>query len=880
VGNDRVLIGACRDDTGATDAGAAYLFSSDGALLITFTNPTPAVGDQFGISVAAVGNDRVLIGAWLEDTGAASAGAAYLFSANGTLLTTFTNPTPAVSDYFGISVTALGRDHVLIGAYQDDTGTTDAGVVYRFGTDGTLLTTFTNPTPAVSEYFGYSVAAVGNDRVLIGAYGDDTGAESAGAAYLFTLDTFTPGLVADAVRAGSITSTSLALGAVGTDQLADGAVTADKVATVSNPFVVTIANPTPAANDNFGASVAGVGTDRLLVGAYLDSAGAISAGAAYLFSTSGSLLTTFTNPTPAAGENFGISVAAMGTDRVLIGAQFGDGGAPDVGAAYLFSVSGALLTTFNNPTPAPADHFGFSLAAVGSDRVLIGAYQDDTGAGDAGAAYLFRTNGALLTTFTNPAPALLDHFGNSVAAVGTDRVLIGAWKDDSGATDAGAAYLFSTSGALLTTFTNPAPASNEHFGFSVAAVGSDRVLIGAFGDANNAGAAHLFSTNGALLTTFTNPTPATSDFFGYSLAAVGTDRVLIGAYLDDTSAGDAGAAYLFSTNGALLTIFTSPAPAANDFFGYSVAAVGTDRALIGAFRDGTSGGNAGSAFLFGIEAFTPGLIADGVNAGSITAASLEDGAVTISKLDPLIGVWTRTGDSVFRPAGNVGIGTTTPSFPLHIAADEPVMLLHDTGSDSTQSGYVGFRNSSFTETAWVGYGSPGSPDFSIVNARSGGDIVLLPFSGNVGIGTAVPNAKLSVNGTANNATGAWGVFSDRRLKENIEPMAAGSLDRLLQLKGVTYDYNRPELREGYEGTRRGWIAQEAEQVFPEWVSETSDGMKMLTPVGFNALAVEALRELRSEKDAAVEKLKAENAELKQRLDKLERRMSGKNRGRQ
>jgi len=86
---------------------------------------------------------------------------------------------------------------------------------------------------------------------------------------------------------------------------------------------------------------------------------------------------------------------------------------------------------------------------------------------------------------------------------------------------------------------------------------------------------------------------------------------------------------------------------------------------------------------------------------------------------------------------------------------------------------------------------------------------------------------------------------------------------------VTYDYNRPELREGYAGTRRGWIAQEVEQVFPEWVTEASDGMKMLTPVGFNALTVEALRELRSEKDAAVEKLKAENAELKARLEKLE-----------
>lgn len=36
--------------------------------------------------------------------------------------------------------------------------------------------------------------------------------------------------------------------------------------------------------------------------------------------TSAPLLTTFTNPTPANAEQFGQSVAAMGGDRVLIGA--------------------------------------------------------------------------------------------------------------------------------------------------------------------------------------------------------------------------------------------------------------------------------------------------------------------------------------------------------------------------------------------------------------------------------------------------------------------------------------------------------------------------------------------------------------------------------
>jgi hypothetical protein len=171
--------------------------------------------------------------------------------------------------------------------------------------------------------------------------------------------------------------------------------------------------------------------------------------------------------------------------------------------------------------------------------------------------------------------------------------------------------------------------------------------------------------------------------------------------------------------------------------------------------------------------------------------------------------------------------------------------------------------------------------------------LVIDTSGQVGIATDTPTATLSVNGAANNTTGTWGTFSDRRLKKNIEPMTAGSLDRLLRLEGVTYEYTRPELRKDYAGLYRGWVAQQVEEVFPDWVSEAPDGMKMVTPVGFNALTVEALRELRAEKDAQIkardaeigklnEKLEralqrkdAENADLKQRLEDLEKRMNDK-----
>lgn len=373
-----------------------------------------------------------------------------------TLLATLTNPTPAAGDAFGYSVAALGSNRVLIGAYMDDAGASDSGAAYLFSTSGALLTTFTNPLPTVAAHFGVSVAGVGTDRVLIGADQGNVGAWLAGVAYLFS----------------------------------------------TNGTLLTIfTNPTPADGDRFGASLAAMGSDQVLIGAYLDRSVSSHAGTVYLFRTNGALLTTLTNPTPAAYDYFGWSIAAVGSHAILIGASGDDTSASDSGAAYLFSTNGTLLTTFTNPTPVANDQFGYSVAALGADRVLIGARYDNTGASYSGAAYLFGTNGVLLTTFAKPTPAALDYFGRSVAVVGTDWVLFGVPGDNTGAEDAGAAHLFNTAGTHLRILANPTPAYDDRFGFSVSAVGSDRVVIGAYFDdtsAVNAGAANLFSIQPAL----------------------------------------------------------------------------------------------------------------------------------------------------------------------------------------------------------------------------------------------------------------------------------------------------------------------------------------------------------------------------------------------
>lgn len=82
-------------------------------------------------------------------------------------------------------------------------------------------------------------------------------------------------------------------------------------------------------------------------------------------------------------------------------------------------------------------------------------------------------------------------------------------------------------------------------------------------------------------------------------------------------------------------------------------------------------------------------------------------------------------------SNRIGVGTTTPSKPVHIRQTDPVLILQDSDGNVTQSGYLGFWNNNGTETGWVGFGTPSSPHFSVRNSRTGGSIQLQPGPGGV-----------------------------------------------------------------------------------------------------------------------------------------------------
>jgi len=137
------------------------------------------------------------------------------------------------------------------------------------------------------------------------------------------------------------------------------------------------------------------------------------------------------------------------------------------------------------------------------------------------------------------------------------------------------------------------------------------------------------------------------------------------------------------------------------------------------------------------------------------------------------------------------------------------------------------------------------------------------------------DGSLTIYGAATKpGGGSWSTLSDRRAKTSIEPIRAG-LEHLLQLRGVTFEYAHPAAVGQLPGVQLGMVAQDVEQVFPSWVDTGADGYKRVTFRGFEALTVEAMRDLHDQLVTAshesltrIADLERQNAELRQSLEAL------------
>ena len=206
--------------------------------------------------------------------------------------------------------------------------------------------------------------------------------------------------------------------------------------------------------------------------------------------------------------------------------------------------------------------------------------------------------------------------------------------------------------------------------------------------------------------------------------------------------------------------------------------------------------------------------------------------------------------------GNVGIGTTSPDFPLTVQGNvdgDAFKLRSSTGADKW---HLCLRGATTGDLNFV---ESGVADYRLY----------LKAGGNIGIGTNTPGARLEVNGGIK-CIGAVNTSSDARFKLNLQPLTR-ALNQTVRLRGVSYDWNRASFPDkGFDDRRQlGFIAQEVREVLPEVVTEDAHGY---LSIGYSAIIpvlAEAVKELNAKHDAALQQKDAEIAELKKRLAEVE-----------
>jgi Chaperone of endosialidase len=273
-----------------------------------------------------------------------------------------------------------------------------------------------------------------------------------------------------------------------------------------------------------------------------------------------------------------------------------------------------------------------------------------------------------------------------------------------------------------------------------------------------------------------------------------------------------------------------------------------------------------------------------------------------------LALWTGGSERMrIDSSGNVGIGTSSPSFKFDLQGGRSVL------SANSEQYALGLRYNVATNGVWLG--SPSSNAFAVYGF-GGGEYMRIDSSGNLLVGTTGAGGKLTVNadtstvagnkvaifsstysgGDSNyevlalikyanstattnifqrfyinqgangsgqiNANGAnaaaFGSFSDARLKENIVDLEP-QLANILALRPVEFDYIESE----GGGHQIGFIAQRHQKIYPDTVGDRGDGM--LTITGWSKTEARLVKAIQ-EQHALIQELSAKVAELESKLN--------------
>lgn len=152
--------------------------------------------------------------------------------------------------------------------------------------------------------------------------------------------------------------------------------------------------------------------------------------------------------------------------------------------------------------------------------------------------------------------------------------------------------------------------------------------------------------------------------------------------------------------------------------------------------------------------------------------------------------------------------------------------------------------------------------FTISNASNNTFLLADASSSAFQLTDGAGNTTVSIDAAFGNATFAGTVTesSDLRLKSNVVTLS-NALDNALALRGVSYKW-KDETKS--QDTQIGLIAQEVEEIYPEFVRTDDEGMKSVNYSQMVAVLIEAVKEL----NAKIEVLESENSELRAQADDI------------
>ena len=203
----------------------------------------------------------------------------------------------------------------------------------------------------------------------------------------------------------------------------------------------------------YGCDISG---DYMIGGAPQDDEGGSAAGAAYIFKRSAGSWkqTAKLVASDAAASDQAAEFCEISGDYAIFGVYSKNS---NTGAAYIFKRDTGAETwsqqaKLTASDAQSSDGFGWGVSIDG-DYAIVGAYGEDTGAGQAGAAYIFKRSG---TTWSEEAKIQADnndtsgdYFGYDVTISG-DYAAAGAIYEDTTASEAGSVYIFKRSGTSWT----------------------------------------------------------------------------------------------------------------------------------------------------------------------------------------------------------------------------------------------------------------------------------------------------------------------------------------------------------------------------------------------------------------------------------------------